>query len=104
VLGGLGGASRDVAATLGLIDEAEWIERGDDAYVDAGGKPSRTVYWEYMHKLDPFAELYTKQLAERGLLEAAKRLAVSDIPAEISALIVTMLEALVDRDRAGPVT
>jgi hypothetical protein len=99
-LGGLGGASRDIAATLGLIDEADRIERGEDAYRDNRGQPSRIIYWKHMRSLEPYAGAYTDRLAALDLLQAARQLAVSDTSAEISALIVVLLEAHLNEGHA----
>jgi hypothetical protein len=94
VVGGIGGASRDVAWELGIIDDAERVERDPSVYRDSNDKPSKDHYWAHMEKLRGFGEDYRFMLEERKLLGKAKRLAVSESYAEIGSLIVTMLKEL----------
>jgi hypothetical protein len=102
VLGGLGGASRDVAFMLGLIDEVDRVKRKEDAYRDADNEPSKDRYWSLMEEIGDFGDSYKKALAERDMIEAAKRLANSDTPAEIGALLVGLIDAvLIERDEGS---
>lgn len=97
-LGGIGGASRDVAAKLGLIDEAERVHRDESAYRDSRGEPSMERYWSHMDQFNAFEATYTRMLSDKGLLDAARRLAISDTFAEIGALVVELLDALLPSD------
>jgi len=101
VLGGIGGASRDVAWALGLIDdEAERLERADSVYIDSKNMPSKDRYWEHMEKLREFSAPYLSRLEKANVLDHARRLAVSESYAEIGSLVVTMLNKLLPPDSA----
>lgn len=94
VIGGLGGASRDVASMLGLIDDAERVVRDDSAYQDSDGKPSKDRYWTHMEQLRALAPDYRSMLEKNNLLDDARQLAVSDSQAEVGSLVVAMLSKL----------
>ncbi len=94
VVGGIGGASRDVAGALGLVDEAELVERDDSVYRDNHDQPSKDLYWAHMGKLRGFAADYRSMLEKKALLDDAKQLAISESHAEIGTLVVTMLSKL----------
>jgi len=94
VVGGIGGASRDVAGALGLVDEAELVERDDSVYRDNHDQPSKDLYWAHMGKLRGFAADYQSMLEKKALLDDAKQLAISESHAEIGTLVVTMLSKL----------
>jgi len=94
VVGGIGGASRDVAWALRLIDDAERVDRDDSVYRDSNDKASKDRYWAHMEKLRAFGTQYQTMLEEKKLLGDAKRLAVSESYAEIGSLVVTMLKEL----------
>jgi hypothetical protein len=94
VIGGIGGASRDVAGTLGLLHKGEWVERGDSVCTGTNEAPAKKRYWSHMKKLSRFGPEYRSMLEQKDLLGHAKRLAVSDSYAEIGSLVMTMLNAL----------
>jgi hypothetical protein len=94
VLGGIGGASRDVAWVLKLLDENERLKREDSAYSDSKGKPSKERYWADLERLGEFEPNYRATLESSRVMGLAKRLAVSDSYSEIGALVTAMLIAL----------
>jgi hypothetical protein len=94
VIGGIGGASRDVAWVLGLLDDKERVQREDAVYRDSNNKPSKDRYWSHMEELRGLGVCYRSMLEQRGLLRLAKRLAVSDSYSEIGSLAVTMIKTL----------
>jgi hypothetical protein len=94
VLGGVGGASRDVAFKLGLIAETDLVQRADEVYTDSDDKPSRDRYWQHMERLVPLAAPYKARLDSKGLFDDARRLALSESHTEIGALVLKMLGAL----------
>lgn len=94
VLGGAGGASRDVAWKLGLIDDGERVERDEAVYRDSDDRPSKDRYWEHMEGLVRFAPAYKARLDSLGLFDDARRLALSESHTEIGALVLKMLGAL----------
>jgi len=100
VLGGIGGASRDVAWMLGLINDAERVERDDSAYLDNKNIPSKDRYWAHMEKLRAFSAPYLSRLEQANVLDHARRLAVSESYAEIGSLVVTMLNRLLPPESA----
>lgn len=104
VLGGLGGASRDVAHVLGLIDAQEAITRTEDAYKDADGHPSADRYWAHMDEIAAFRDDYSEAMATRDLLTVARRLARSDSTEEIGALVFQMVERLLFEKDQRPKT
>ncbi|HEY7640865.1 MAG TPA: hypothetical protein VH814_14155 [Steroidobacteraceae bacterium] len=81
VIGGVGGASRDVAGALGLIDAADLIVRTE----------SRPVYEQQLAELKTWADKYRAWATEKGLWDAVLRLANSDSPREIGELILQLL-------------
>jgi hypothetical protein len=91
VVGGVGGASRDVAWKLGLLHNGEQVERDEAVYLDSDGKPSWHRYWEHMEGLVRFAAPYKAYLESRGLFDDARRLAVSESHSEIESLVLNML-------------
>ncbi len=92
VIGGIGGASRDVAAALGLIGEQDQVlHPGSD---DPKETDQFANYWASIDKVRPFAADYQAQLTAANLLDEAKRLAVSDSYTEIATLVMTMLTRL----------
>jgi SLOG-like protein len=97
VVGGIGGASRDAAWVLGLIDEAERVER--DAF---GESNDQGEYWAQMEKLRGFAADYRAMLEKQGLFEDARRLAISESHAEIGTLVITMLSKLLGAGSSKP--
>jgi len=98
VVGGVDGASRDVAWMLGLIDDAERVQRDDSVYLDNEKKPSKDRYWTHMETFRALAADYRSMLEKRNLLDDARRLAVSDSHLEIGTLVVTMLTRLLPPD------
>ena len=92
VVGAVGGVSRDVAWILGLLADSERVVRDDSVYRDKEGNPY--AYLEQIKRLAHHAETYTTNLKQHGLLEDAKRLAVSESYAEIEALVLKMLTIL----------
>jgi hypothetical protein len=95
VVGGIGGASRDVASTLGLIDdEEELVQREDSLYRDRDKKLSKDRYWAHVKELDRYSDRYRLMLESKGVLAEARRLALSESYAEIGSLIVMMLSKL----------
>jgi SLOG-like protein len=102
VIGGIGGASRDVAWALGLIDDAERVDRDDAVYRDNDNQPSKDRYWAQMEKLRGFAADYRAMLEKQGLFEDARRLAISESHAEIGTLVITMLGKLLGAGSGKP--
>jgi hypothetical protein len=94
VIGGIGGASRDVAWALGLIDDSELVQRDDAVYRDNDNQPSKDRYWANMDTLRGYAADYRSMLEQRKLLDDARQLAISESHAEIGTLVVTMLSRL----------
>jgi SLOG cluster2 len=94
VIGGIGGASRDVAWALDLLDDSERLEREDSAYVDSEKKPSKDQYWAQLESLREFGPSYRAMLESSNVIGLARRLAVSDSYSEIGSLVTTMLIAL----------
>jgi hypothetical protein len=102
VIGGIGGASRDVAWALGLIDDAERVDRDDAVYRDSDDQPSKDRYWAQMETLRGFAADYRAKLETQKLFEDARRLAISESHAEVGTLVITMLSKLLDAGSAAP--
>jgi len=92
VIGGIGGASRDVAWALGLIGEEDQVLHGAPA--DPNEQAMLANYWASIDKVRSFATDYQARLTAANLLEEAKRLAVSDSYTEIAELVMTMLTRL----------
>ena len=100
MLGGIGGASRDVAWVLGLISDAERVERDNSVYRDSKNMPSKDRYWTHMETLREFSAPYLSRLEQANVLDHARRLAVSESYAEIGSLVVTMLNRLLPPESA----
>lgn len=92
VLGGIGGASRDVAGALGLTDESERVFRQDDSYRDRDGCPSARAYEAQLDEVAARRCAYWAMLEGVGLTSEAQRLALSESHSEIGALFVKILE------------
>jgi hypothetical protein len=92
VIGGIGGASRDVAWALGLIGDDDQVLHPDAA--DPKEQVMLANYWASIDKVRPFAADYQARLTAASLLDQAKRLAVSDSYTEIAELVMTMLTRL----------
>ena len=75
-------------------------DRDDSEYPVVNGQPSKKPYWDHMEQLRTYAGDYKSRLEEAGLLEDARRLAISESYAEIEALVVRMLKKLLP-PRAG---
>jgi hypothetical protein len=102
IIGGIGGASRDVALVLELLDKKEQVERDDSVYSDANDAPAKDRYRSHIEKLLDFGPEYRSMLEQRNLLKLAERLAVSDSYAEIGSLVVTMLNTLLRQKNTDP--
>jgi SLOG cluster2 len=92
VIGGIGGASRDVAGALGLIGEGDQVLHDEPA--EPTGKAMLANYRASIDTVRPFATDYQARLTGANLLDNAKRLAVSDSYTEIATLVMTMLPRL----------
>ncbi|UFZ07612.1 hypothetical protein LQG66_15455 [Bradyrhizobium ontarionense] len=93
VIGGIGGASRDVAGALGLIGDEDLVPRPQPA--DPTEQAMLANYWASIDKVRPFAADYQARLTAANLLKEARRLAVSDSYTEIAELVMTMLTRLI---------
>ena len=91
VVGGVGGSSRDIAAKLGLITEAELVARDDAAYVDKDGKPSKQRYDAQLAEIAARRARFEQALARAGIGDDVRRLAGSESHVEIGLLIVELL-------------
>jgi hypothetical protein len=91
IVGGVGGASRDMAVYLGLIDPAERVSRDDAAYVDKDGKPSKDRYEAQLQEVVARRGVFEKTIADRGFDDAVRRLAISESHIEIGALVMEVL-------------
>src|SRR5271165_5135370 len=91
VVGGVGGSSRDIAAKLGLITEAELVARDDAAYVDQDGKPSKQRYDAQLAEIAARRARFEQALARAGIGDDVRRLAGSESHVEIGLLIVELL-------------
>lgn len=90
VIGGVGGASRDVGGALGLIDDADLIER---EHPDPGGgtAPPWPIYAAQLSQLVQKRESYRAWAEEKGVWGQLRRLAISETPREIGALVLDVL-------------
>ena len=91
ILGGVGGASRDMAVYLGLIDPADRVSRDAAAYVDKDGKPSKDRYDGQLQEIAARRSAYERVIAEQGIEESIRRLALSESHLEISTLVMEVL-------------
>ena len=91
IVGGVGGASRDMAVYLGLIDPAERVSRDDAAYVDKDGQPSKDRYDAQLQEIAARRSAYERVIAEQGIEEAVRRLAIFESHLEISTLVMEVL-------------
>jgi hypothetical protein len=81
VIGGLGGASRDIGGALGLLDPPDLIVREE----------SRPVYAEQLAQLAGWADRYRAWTVGNGIAEQSRRLASSESPREIGELVLQVL-------------
>jgi hypothetical protein len=93
IIGGVGGASRDIAARLGLIADAELVVRRDTDYVDKDGKPSKQRYDTQLAEIAARRPRYEQMMTEKGIGDDLRRLAISEGHIEIGSLILEILSA-----------
>jgi SLOG-like protein len=91
IVGGVGGASRDMAVYLGLLDSAERVSRDDAAYIDKDGKPSKDRYDAQLQEIAARRSGYERRITELRIDDAVRRLAISESHLEIGALMIEVL-------------
>jgi hypothetical protein len=91
ILGGVGGTSRDMAVSLGLIDPAERVSRDDAAYVDKDGQPSKARFDAQLQEIASRRDAFERTITSLGLADPLRRLARSESHLEISALVMEVL-------------
>jgi hypothetical protein len=91
IMGGVGGASRDVAFRLGLIDESDLVYRDVADYVDKDGIPSKDRFDAQLQEIAARRPAFEQAIARDGIGDALRRLAISDSHIEIGALVMELL-------------
>jgi hypothetical protein len=91
IIGGVGGASRDMAICLGLLDQSERVIRDDAVYVDRNDKPSKDRYEAQLRDVVARRAAYEPAITKLGIDQALCRLAVSESHLEIAALVMEVL-------------
>jgi hypothetical protein len=91
IVGSAGGASRDAAGALGLVDGADLVQRDDAEYVDDQNRPSKDAYLGQLGKLAAQRDSFRQRADHEGTWLLLRRLAVSESYAEIGTLIIDIL-------------
>jgi SLOG cluster2 len=91
VMGGVGGASRDVAACLGLLEESERVYREPADYIDKDGLPSKDRYDLQLREIELRRLKFEQSIEPLGLGDVLRRLAISESHLEVGSLTLDIL-------------
>ncbi len=91
IIGGVGGASRDIAARLGLIDDSELVVRDDADYIDREGRPSKARYEAQLQEIAARRAGFESAMTRVGIGDELRRLAISEGHIEVGALVMKVL-------------